>query len=165
MHGVSAKTAHSASLEFVAHDLNNIYSFVEPFCSLMDSLEIKVIIISGAPSIVLEAYKNYIKFDRIYGVDIKIGDDGIYTRDFVCNYATKQNKILAINELILQNTDIIFSLGDTTSDIPLLKAAKHAFVVSESNSGAGVHGQALNRIAQVVRPSQILPQIIKIVQP
>src|ERR1700726_5061044 len=58
MYGVSARTARSASFEFVTHDLANIYSFVEPFCSLMHSREIKVIIISGAPSIVLEAYKN-----------------------------------------------------------------------------------------------------------
>lgn len=159
MNGVSAGTARSASSEFVTQDLHNIYRFVEPFCSLMRSLEIKVIIISGAPSIVLEAYKNHIKLDMVYSIDIKVGHDGLFTHEFVHNFATRRNKRKVINDLISQNTDILFALGDAISDIPLLNAAKYAFVISDLELG---RRHTLNGIAQVVRPSQILPKIIKI---
>lgn len=89
--------------------------------------KIKIIVISGAQQELIELYKEELGIDEIYGVQYVI-ENGIYTNQYQNNGSDK-NKEITVKEIGKDKENrILFSFGDSISDIPLLKVAKKSFI-------------------------------------
>lgn len=89
--------------------------------------KIKIIVISGAQQELIELYKEELGIDEIYGVQYVI-ENGIYTNQYQNNGSDK-NKEIMVKEIGKDKENrILFSFGDSISDIPLLKVAKKSFI-------------------------------------
>ena len=89
--------------------------------------KIKIIVISGAQQELIELYKEELGIDEIYGVQYVI-ENGIYTNQYQNNGSDK-NKEIMVKEICKDKENrILFSFGDSISDIPLLKVAKKSFI-------------------------------------
>ena len=89
--------------------------------------KIKIIVISGAQQELIELYKEELGIDEIYGVQYAI-ENGIYTNQYQNNGSDKNKEIMVKEICKDKENKILFSFGDSISDIPLLKAAKKSFI-------------------------------------
>lgn len=88
---------------------------------------IEIIVISGAQQELIELYKEELKINEIYGVKFE-NKDGKYLNKYV-NNGLDDNKRKIVNKIMENKENIIlFSFGDSISDVPLLEVAKKSFI-------------------------------------
>lgn len=87
-----------------------------------------IIVISGAPFIVLQGYKNLFHIKSIYAFKEKVLN-GIFTGEVECNYGFNKQK--KISELFLEyGTNPYAAFGDSDSDLPMLQTANYPFCLN-----------------------------------
>lgn len=114
--------------EYKKKDKDKIFDIMrEDIFPFLTKNNIEIIIISGAQQELVELYKEDLKINEIYGVQFE-NKDGKYINKYV-NNGLDENKRKIVNEIIENKENIIlFSFGDSISDIPLLEVAKRSFI-------------------------------------
>ena len=114
--------------EYKKTDKGNIFEIMKEYIfPFLTKNNIEIIIISGSQQELIELYKEELKINEIYGVQFKIENER-YTNKYQNNGLDKNKKILVDKLLEDKENVILFSFGDSISDIPLLKVAKRSFI-------------------------------------
>ncbi|GEM_PF-6755978 len=140
--GINATLITEATKDFVLQD-NKVFDFVDELCDLIKDNNLKVVIISGAPEIVLNAFRIKFPFDYIKSLKFTTDKEGIFTGEYDINYGLLEQKKNAVEE-IKQNIskNILFSIGDSLSDKPLFKSSQHAYMMKGHDTTHSI-GKAL----------------------
>ena len=114
--------------EYKKADKGSIFEIMEKYIfPFLVKNNIEIVIISGAQQELIELYKEELKINEIYGVQFKIENER-YTNKYQNNGLDKNKKILVNKILENKGNVILFSFGDSISDIPLLKVARKSFI-------------------------------------
>ena len=114
--------------EYKKTDKGNIFEIMKEYIfPFLTKNNIEIIIISRSQQELIELYKEELKINEIYGVQFKIENER-YTNKYQNNGLDKNKKILVDKLLEDKENVILFSFGDSISDIPLLKVAKRSFI-------------------------------------
>lgn len=114
--------------EYKKKDNNKIFDIMrKDIFPFLNENNIEIIIISGAQQELIELYKEDLKINEIYAVNFEI-KDGKYINKYV-NNGIDVNKRRIVDKIMENKENIIlFSFGDSISDIPLLEVAKKSFI-------------------------------------
>ena len=114
--------------EFKRRDKENIFEIMKEYIfPFLIKNNIEIVIISGSQQELIEIYKEELKINEIYGVQFEV-ENGKYTNKYQNNGLDK-NKQKLVNKILEDKENVIlFSFGDSMSDIPLLKVAKRSFI-------------------------------------
>lgn len=157
MHGLRYDEMLDVAREFVSDDFSTLFPFTKPLLTTLRDSGYRILIISGAPLIPLQAYAKCLPIDHIFGVDVERKLDGTFGSKIIKNYALISNKRRIIDRLKKKGYSVTVGIGDTDSDRPLLDAARYPFFVS-----AGVATKQQSKYA-VVTPDTIFQEIKKII--
>lgn len=125
---VGREDIRSVLEEYKKTDKGNIFEIMKEYIfPFLTKNNIEIIIISGAQQELIELYKEELKINQIYGVQFKVENER-YTNKYQNNGLDKNKKILVDKLLEDKENVILFSFGDSISDIPLLKVAKRSFI-------------------------------------
>ncbi len=116
------------ALEYLPYDREYLfYNIVSLFNKIYEN-DIDIIIVSGAPSIILELYKDDFHIKRIFALDGEV-IDGAFSGKVKCNYGFDKQSV--VHKIIDQYGNFPFmAFGDSTSDIPMLEHALYAFSIN-----------------------------------
>lgn len=113
--------------DYMKIDQKQIFSYIYELLSRLVQENIDVIVISGAPSRILEQYKQKFCLKKIYAFKEEV-KEGKFTGKVTCNYGL--NKYKKVRELIQSYEAYPFlALGDSSSDIPMLDNSKYSICV------------------------------------
>lgn len=114
--------------EYKKRDKENIFDIMKEYIfPFLTKNNIEIVIISGAQQELIELYKEELQINEIYGVQFEVENER-YTNKYQNNGLGKNKKML-VNKILEDKENIIlFSFGDSISDIPLLKVAKRSFI-------------------------------------
>lgn len=128
---VEVERLENAASEFVESD-RKLMPFAHDLLSTIKSRNTDIVIVSGAPSIVLSAYSEKLQIDRIYGVTIAQSISGEIE---VKTHGTKRDKRIATSAELGPVSSALIAIGDTTSDMPLFERSEIVCLVkNDSNS-------------------------------
>lgn len=100
---------------------------VNVFSIYLNKKNVDIIVISGAPTRILEQYKEEFGIKDIFALEEEVVEKS-FTGKVACNYGN--NKFCKVNELIKQyKTTPYLALGDSESDIPLLDSSDYPICV------------------------------------
>ena len=120
--------------EYLVCDMKQIFGGMGRLFNLLYQKDIDIIVISGAPEIILRHYKEKYHLSDIYAFKECVVD-GIITGQVAYNYG--YNKEKAIDMLITKyGSGPLLAFGDSSSDVPLLNEAKYGFAVNNMIVGA-----------------------------
>ncbi len=115
-------------MNYIDYDRKFLFSEITLLFELLHKKNIDIIVISGAPLIILEKYKNIFHLNSIYAFREQTSCD-IFTGNVEYNYG--YNKLGKILELIdMYNCRPCIAFGDSESDVPMLNYADYAFCTS-----------------------------------
>lgn len=126
---------HVASLaaRFVEEDQLMLFDFVVPLLEELRSKKVGVIVVSGAPVEVLDAYRHILPIDRAYGLVVE-RKNGRFTGAIKHNYGLMGKKRDVVTTLMAEGYTIKLAAGNTTSDLPLLEHAQRRFLISDEQA-------------------------------
>lgn len=119
-------TTSMASL-FQMRDCTSLFPFVRPLCVALSSCGVEIVIVSGAPQVVLDAYKVDLPIGRCWGVAGEVLH-GRYTGEVEENAAGSSRKE-EIARLEGAGGVVVLAIGDAEPDLPLLRCARRRIVV------------------------------------
>jgi HAD superfamily phosphoserine phosphatase-like hydrolase len=115
--------------EIFASNDKNIFPFVNDLIKFLHSKNIEVIVISGTPSIVLNAFTSKLGIDQSFGLDLDKTPNGIYNGNIVKNHGLFSYKKKLVEKFLAEDKNIIFGVGNSKSDFPLLENAMKGFIL------------------------------------
>lgn len=151
--GLDFKTINDAVLDYMVYDRKYLFKNIIQLFEIFYKKNIDIIVISGAPSIILEKYKDEFHFKAIYAFKEQVSH-GIFTGNVEYNYGfDKMKKIL---DLIKKyKTYPYIALGDSESDLPMLDYASYPFCINNT---------LLGRNYRNIDPNNISDEILKEIQ-
>ena len=126
--GQSVEVVGRLSKSFVETDRPLVYEFTRPLMKLLLDLDIRPVVVSGAPTEVLGAYVDELGWSEMFGIDVDKRDD-VYLSTLTSNPAIGPAKE-RIASMLASRYNITAAFGDSEADVPMLSAAKAKFVVS-----------------------------------
>lgn len=119
----SANSYHTLDKSFLFHNIHKLFA-------LLSVSKIDIIIISGAPTMVLNTYKQDLCITEIFGFSEEtIGN--CFSGKVKNNYGYNKSDI--VQQLITKyHTNPVFAFGDSESDIPMLEKAKYSFCIGDT---------------------------------
>ncbi len=144
--------------KYIARDREKIYSGMDSIFNLLHQNKIDIIIISGAPRIVLDYYKKdfHIRSVRAFKERVSMG----YLNGQVAyNYGYNKCKAMMKLESEYGNKPL-FGFGDSNSDIPILEEATYAFSINNSIGNA----TRIDTIDKSVENSHLEDTILQIIR-
>lgn len=128
--GLHIETIERAVYEYIPYDRKYLFDNVDSLFEMLNKRDVDIVVISGAPSIILEKYKDEFHLKSIYAFKEQVSND-IFTGNVEYNYGfNKRKKVL---ELIKKyNGHPYMAFGDSKSDVPMLDSAKYAFYINAS---------------------------------
>lgn len=128
-------TATSFSKEFTDKKLLvNINKDVLDIYNLVKNKSYHVVLVSAAYDIYLNEFDNYYHFDKIISTKLQVKNNqltGKIKRDCIGKNKVKYLRRYLNAKFGKDNYDIILSISDSKSDIPILDIAKNPLVVSD----------------------------------
>lgn len=129
--GISSKKIDALTDDYLKIDEQYMYNSIKKIFDLLNKKEFDIIVISGAPTIIIEKYKKRFHFKQICAFKEKIMEDQ-FTGEVQYNYGFDKEELVL--ELIDQyGTYPYMAFGDSESDIPLLKYAHYPFFLGKEN--------------------------------
>lgn len=151
--GIHADTINHALSKYIGIDQSFLLSGIDGVFQSLYTKNIDIIIISGAPELIINQYKNRFHIKSVYGFKEECVSR-VYTGNVSYNYGF--NKEVIVNKLCEQySRNPIIAFGDSESDIPMLKAAKYPFCI-----GTDLH---LPFHAYIVKNSVISEDIMQLI--
>ncbi len=124
--------------KFVKHDIHKLFEYSIPLFKYLISKSIGIIVISGAPFEVLEQYRKLLNLYKVYGLEIETNENGHYTGKIKHNYGLYQQKAI-IRSKLDREYSVIIGLGNSYSDIPILRNVRLAIIVD--NQSLNIEGK------------------------
>ncbi|SFV29726.1 haloacid dehalogenase-like hydrolase [Hyphomicrobium facile] len=153
LEGQKADDVREVAIQFAKQD-NGLFSFVQDTTARLSEMGMTIIVVSGSPIEVLEAFAPRIYADRVLALQIEQNVQGIHTKRVVRNFGNVSEKEAAI-EILKTDYSISMAFGNSFADIPLLRAANDRFYVIESPDDI----QNLNKNAELneLNPTYLFP--------
>lgn len=105
----------------------DVFPFAQEIFAYLRDCDIDIIIISGAPYMILDGYRKRYQLSQIYAVKDEI-HNGRFTGKVLWN--TGYRKAVVINKIMKGfGRKAILGFGDSSSDLPIFDAAEHSFGV------------------------------------
>lgn len=157
--GVSRKKINDLANEYVKIDEQYIYNGIKKIFELLNQKKIDIIIISGAPTIIIGKYQKKFHFKQIYAFKEKI-TEGKFTGEVQYNYGfNKEKQVLKFIDHY--GTCPYMAFGDSESDIPLLKYARYPFFFGKENLSKSYEtttpGDAFNKVKDITCQPLAMP--------
>ena len=125
--GMNTQVIYDAIPDYLIIDRNYLFAEIGTVFDLLYTKGIDIIVISGAPFIILEKYKEEFHIKKIFAFTEQICD-GVFTGGVKHNYGfSKERKIIDIFEEYKEYPYLAF--GDSESDKPMLNCAQNAFCI------------------------------------
>ena len=115
---------------YMEWDRQLLFPFTEGLFRYLKNRHIETVIITGAPGSVLEQYREYFGFKNIYAFEAEV-HSGVYTGKIRCNHGSRKEGIMALLAKEYGSSPV-FAFGDSSSDLPLLRAAEQAGCIGTS---------------------------------
>jgi phosphoserine phosphatase len=89
------------------------------------------VIVSGAPQEILAEHLGHLGLDdlEVHGLTLTVDGDGRYAGAVASNVGTDAAKQELIGQLARSTGAVVLGVGDSTSDLPLLRAARRQLIV------------------------------------
>lgn len=144
--------------QYIARDRERIFGGMDTIFNLLHEKNIDIIIISGAPRIVLDNYKKDFHIRSVRAFKERVAK-GYLNGQVAYNYG--YNKYKAMMKLESEyGSKPLFGFGDSNSDIPILEEAIHAFSFNNS-IGNATRIDTINKSVKNSRLEDILLQIVR----
>lgn len=143
--------------QYSNRDIDQIWSGMESVFEILFQNRIDIIIISGAPKIVIDFYKTRFHIKALYAFKEEVSN-GVLNGRVAYNYG--YDKLRVINKLKLKyGTAPLFGFGDSFSDLPLLDEAVYGFSIN-SSIGSATRIDIVNDSIRSSHLDEMLYQII-----
>jgi phosphoserine phosphatase len=155
--GLSITSVANAAAEFVAGD-RKLFAYTRKWFDTLRNHNISVIIVSGAPYEVLNAYAALLDLSQVFALRICRDNNACYTSGVEINYGCYDDKSVIANK-VAGEADILLALGNSFSDSPLFAVAqKGFFIVDEATKvDALKQDQSIRSLnVQCMTPEQML---------
>lgn len=154
MQGVSVDLRDDYIRKYMELDKKAIFPFAESLFTYLYNCNIKTIVISGAPSCIIEEYAD--RF-HLYGIlaFCEQSCGGFLTGRVSYNFGTNKDKTLYMVQNRMGGWPL-FSFGDSSSDVPLLIRAKYGFCVIEHDDEKGKFGDKIEYIKNTISGGELL---------
>lgn len=114
--------------EFMFDDQLHLYRFAPTLLATLREHSFVIIVISGAPAEIVERHATAFGVHRVFGLELTINADGVYTGRVHANPGVRSSKAAHVNRLS-REFDIVLAIGNSPSDLPMLISAGHGLVV------------------------------------
>lgn len=140
--GLIKKLAHSFSREDT-----DVLPFTDKLFDSFMERKIETIIISGSPQIVLSQYAKRLGFSEIYGMDVEVVN-GQYTGKVMQDFGAEKKCI--VKDICHSRKKMpLIAFGDSTSDEPLLSAAKYGYLLDWKNKTILLNGHEIAPLSSI----------------
>ncbi|WP_045835730.1 haloacid dehalogenase-like hydrolase [Hyphomicrobium sp. 99] len=153
LEGIAADDVREVAIQFAKQD-NGLFSFARDTTARLSKMGMTIIVVSGSPVEVLEAFAPQIHADRVLALQIEKDNRGIHTRRVSQNFGNLSEKENAI-EILKKEFSISTAFGNSLADTPLLKAANNRFYVIESIDDIA-HSKTIPELNDL-NPNYLLP--------
>lgn len=136
--GLPLEMLEEAAKLFVKKDQARMFPMVAETLAFLQACQVQAVIISGAPEVVLSSYKALFPFNQLYA--LRLGTKGAkYRREILENPGLSSGKQSVITHLVTATgLPISLGIGNSSSDRPLLEAARFRVVVGNPTLAAQV---------------------------
>lgn len=134
MAGAKVEDVKSLSFTFASRDIRNLYKFSPLLFDILERRGIEVRIVSGAPTHLLAEYAKLLRVPEPIGFTIASAH-GMYQDSVLRNPGTSTDKHRIVREFKMSGRQILLAAGDSSSDLPMLKAANVRIVVDNEPLG------------------------------
>lgn len=117
-----------ATESFLRIDHEGIYPFVRPLLGILRTLGLRIVVVSGCPAEPLTAYQSVLGIDDVYALTVAHSSH-LYLNHISLNPTTGPGKQAVVDGLMAEDASIVFAIGDSSADLPLLDAAAYKVVV------------------------------------
>lgn len=151
--GISSKKIEILRDDYLKIDEQYIYNDIKKIFELLNKEKFDIIIISGAPTMIIEKYKKRFHFKHICAFKEKV-IKGQFNGEVEYNYGfDKETQVLKF----IKQYDYrpYMSFGDSSSDIPLLNYAYYPFFLGKEN---------LSNNYKLVTPNNVFDRVKKILK-
>lgn len=149
--GTNASSLESLAYDFCKQD-QDIFRYTRPLLEILKEADIEIDIISGSPKIVLLQYAKQFGINEVYGMDIEV-KLGCYTGTLIKDYGADKHEI--VHDICRSKGFApLLAFGDSSADEPLLRAAKHGFLIDKENKQVSLNGTVVGdetTICEVVK--------------
>ena len=130
--GISTTVLTQALEKYIIHDKSYLISDIGSVFDILYKKRIDIIILSGAPELVVQQYQEAFHIKQIYAFK-EDEIDGVYSGKVRYNYGfNKQQTVDILCKEYKANPLIAF--GDSESDVPMLIKARNSFCVGKALS-------------------------------
>jgi phosphoserine phosphatase len=147
--GWRASDLAAAAGRFVAGvDRGLVFGFVPDLLAWLVEHGIEPVIVTGAPAELVAPHVGAAGA-RVVGLTLEESDGG-FTGAIRRNPGTGDEKARAVAELVEAGAEVVLGAGDSESDLPLLRAARHQLVVGNPGLAEGFPGTSLVVVGRTV---------------
>lgn len=129
-----------------ARDYERVFAFAEPLMHLLESFLIAPVIVSGAPGEIVREAASRLGVERYMALDLETDARGVYTGAIRDNPGTTEAKRDVVARIRQEGHTIELGMGDSTSDLPLLQAARNRILVGNQIADRKAWNQHFLRI-------------------
>ena len=99
-----------------------IFGFTPGFFEILLKNNLKIVLISNTPQVMLDEYRKHFRLTEVYGLQVE-QQAGLWANRVIVNPGLSEVKRRIVTQLV-SKYNIILGMGDTHEDAPLLEAAK-----------------------------------------
>lgn len=130
--GSEVEQAVATASHFVQNGDTGLHRFAVRILRLLQKLGIGSVVVSGAPLEVLQEYAKKYPVSRMFGLEIS-RSDGLFAAKVRANYGLRRKKAAAMRE-ILGTSKVLFAVGNSAEDFPLLRSAEVGILLGKRTS-------------------------------
>lgn len=139
--------------EIFASNDRKLFPFVSDLIEFLHRKNLEVVIISGTPTIVLNAFASKLGIDQSFGLDLDKTPDGAYNGLILRNHGLYSYKKKLVDKFLAEDRKIILGVGNSKADLPLLENASKGFILEpiEDNSLARISLSSSEKIFSEIK--------------
>lgn len=127
--GVAVPEVVQLALRFAERDRGNLFVFAQHLLEQARKKDYSIVIVSGAPLEVIQAYQYILPIDQVFAVVIE-RHGTVFGGNIVANHGLTEKKKEVMTKLIGAGYRIALAVGNSMSDLPLLEFAECGFLIA-----------------------------------
>ena len=128
--GQKVKDTLALATRFAKND-KAMFDFTPALFRILLKKNIKIVLISNTPQLLLDEYKKQFKLTEVHGLQVR-EQAGSWVNHVIMNPGLSEVKRRIVEELV-NKYNIVLGMGDTHEDAPLLEAAKIRLFLKPQN--------------------------------